>query len=57
MIALLFVAFVVCFEQSMILLTALLSIRIPVRSKNIEDQRQRAKFLAHEAIHDLEKER
>ena len=52
-----FTAFVVCFEQAMILITSLFTLLIPMRSKNTEAQRQRAKFLAGENIHDLEKER
>ncbi|XP_067941030.1 anoctamin-4-like [Watersipora subatra] len=50
-------AFVVCFEQTLILLIGLLSLCISSRSATIEAQRQRARFLANEAIHDLERER
>ena len=52
-----FDAFVVCFEQAMILIMSIFTLLIPMRTKNTEAQRQRAKFLAGENIHALEKER
>lgn len=51
------VAFVLVFEQTILLITQLLSAMIPVRSKDTEDQRKRARYLANEASHVIQQER